>query len=271
MWVVFNLKMATSPPKKITQAQLRAKRKQERDRFMRARKAEKRYARSLRAVAKQVGHIVAGFAPNGVVRATATLANALNRYSELLRPWAKEVAQTMIDEVNGRDAKAWAEQGRVIGRELRKEVLKAPTGIAMRALLDEQVDLITSLPTQAAQRVHKLTLEAMSSGVRAAETAKEIMRTGHVTESRAMLIARTETSRTATAMTEARAVYIGSPGYIWRTVGDSDVRPLHRKLNGRIFKWDEPPVSGENGERSHPGAIYNCRCYPEPIIPEVIR
>jgi hypothetical protein len=87
----------------------------------------------------------------------------------------------------------------------------------MRELMAEQVDLITSLPIKAAQRVHKLTIEAMSDGTRAAEVAQEIMRTGHVTESRAKLIARTETSRTVTAMTQTRAEYVGSQGYIWRT------------------------------------------------------
>lgn len=258
-------------PKRPTAAELRRRRQLERERFQRARRAERSYARKLKGVAQQVGVIVQGFAPNGIVRAPAGLSNALNRYSELLRPWAREVAQSMVDDVANRDANAWAELSRTMGRELRKEIKNAPTGVAMRALMDEQVDLITSLPTHAARRVHSLTIEALSDGRRAASIAKEILRTGHVTQSRAMLIARTETSRTATAMTESRAVYVGSEGYFWRTVGDSDVRPLHRKLNGHFFKWDEPPVAGENGERSHPGAIYNCRCYPEPVLPDVIQ
>jgi hypothetical protein len=28
-------------------------------------------------------------------------------------------------------------------------------------------------------------------------------------------------------------------------------------------------VAGEQGEHAHAGMIYNCRCYPEPVIPEI--
>ena len=110
--------------------------------------------------------------------------------------------------------------------------------------------------------------ESMTTGTRAKETVAEILKTGEVTRSRAMLIARTETGRASTAMTEARAQYLGSEGYIWRTAKDGDVRKEHKKLEGKFFRWSEPPVSGSSGERSHPGAIYNCRCYPEVVIPE---
>lgn len=113
-------------------------------------------------------------------------------------------------------------------------------------------------------------IEAMPGGVRASETAKEIERTGDVTRSRADLIARTETTRAATSMVEARARHVGSEGYIWRTVGDVDVREIHKKLEGKFVRWDSPPVAGENGERAHAGAIYNCRCWPEPVIPDSI-
>lgn len=239
-----------------------------RRRFTRARKAEGAFGRKLRQVAKQVGHIVRGLAPAGVVKDIAPIKEALTKYAALLRPWAASVATSMMSEVGRRDEHAWGEMGREMGRALRSEIRSAPTGSVMKSLLDEQVDLITSLPLQAAQRVHALTMEAMVSGTRAKETAKEIMQTGKVTESRAMLIARTETGRTASAMTESRARHVGSDGYVWRTAMDSDVREIHHKLEGTFHRWDSPPIAGENGERSHPGAIYNCRCYPEPVLPD---
>lgn len=251
-----------------SRAQLRQEKLKARARFTRARKAEKKYASQLVAVARQVGVIVKGLAPQGIVRDLPQLTHALDRYAELLRPWAVSVAGSMVAEVAQRDERAWAELSRETGRSLRFEVRSAPTGEAMRQILAENVDFITSLPREAAQRVHKLTIEGMSAGTRAEETAKEILKSGHVTASRAKLIARTETTRTVTAMVEARSVHVGSEGYIWRTSEDSDVRDLHRRLNGKFFKWSEPPVAGESGERAHAGAIYNCRCYPEPVVPD---
>jgi SPP1 gp7 family putative phage head morphogenesis protein len=173
----------------------------------------------------------------------------------------------MIAEVNARDKRAWAAASRKIGEGLRREIDATPVGEVIRARLAEQVDLITSLPREAAERVHLLALERISNGERAASLADEIMRTGEVTRSRANLIARTETSRTATELTRARALSVGSTHYVWKTVGDSDVRPDHKKLNGRVFAWDDPPIAdARSGARAHPGSIYNCRCWASPII-----
>ncbi len=262
----------------MTKPQSRAEQRREakrrrieaRERFLRARKATKVYARQLKGVAEQVGKIVEGLAPRGVVTNMPEIQQALEKYAELLQPWAKSVSNQMIAEVAQRDSTAWNALGREMGIELRKEIETAPLEQALKFLQDEQVELITSLPRKAAVRVHNLALEATISGTRAAETAKEIMRSGEVTASRAMLIARTETSRTVAAITATRAVHVGSPGYIWRTSMDGDVRELHRKLEGKFIEWDKPPVAGEDGERAHAGAIYNCRCYMEPILPDVI-
>lgn len=250
-----------------TRREARAARVSARERFVKARRAERGFARQLTAVARQVGSIVRGLAPKGIVAAPAELVQTLRNYSDLIRPWSRAVASRMVSEVDRRDEHAWAEAGRELGRELRIEVRRAPTGQVMRALLDEQVELITSIPLKAAQRVHKLTIEAVTeTGGRAREIAAEIMRTEEVTKSRAMLIARTETSRTVTALTQARAQHIGSTQYVWRTSGDSDVRESHRKMEGRVVAWDDPPTL--DGLTGHAGALPNCRCYTEPIIPD---
>ncbi len=245
------------------------RRRMEALRFARSRKVESEYAAKLKQVARQIGEIVKGFAP-GTLEDFFQLRLALTRYTELLTPWARKMASRIVEEISRKDASAWIEHGRSMGRELAKEIQQAPTGEVMRKMMGEQVELITSLPRDAAERVHKLTLEGIAGGGRAEAIAEEIERTGHVTRSRAMLIARTETARTASLLTQARAQYVGSTHYVWRSAEDADVRPLHRKLNGKVFAWDDPPVSGESGERSIPGAIYNCRCYPEPIVPDLV-
>jgi len=265
----------TDDPRKPTRAELAQQRRlaarRARERFGRARKAEAGFARNLRAVARHVGAIVRGFAtPEGEIRNEPAVRRALQAYSEVLKPWAEAVGSKMLAEVDRRDAAAWSAASREIGQELRAEVLKAPTGALMRERLAEQVDLITSLPRGAAERVHRLTIRALEGGERAKAVAKEILRTGKVTESRAMLIARTEVGRTATELTHARAKHIGSEAYIWRTAGDADVRDLHKKLDGKVIRWDDPPIAGEAGERAHAGSIYNCRCWADPILPETI-
>lgn len=241
-----------------------------RQRFVRARIAEVAYRRQLSHIARHVGTVVKGFAPGGVVERMPELQEALRAYAAILRPWARSVVGRMQAEVSQRDLKAWKDLTTEMGRNLRNEIASAPTGIEMKTLMELDVELITSLPLEAARRVHRLTQEGIINSTRASEIQMEILRTGQVTLGRAKLIARTEVARTASTLTEARATYIGSEGYFWRTSGDSDVRPEHRKLNGKYFRWDDPPVSGSRGERAHAGQIYNCRCYPDPVIPEVV-
>lgn len=248
--------------------QKRAERAKQRSLFGRARRAEMRFSRQLRKVANQVGAIVSGMAPGGIVRSPEQLADALARYADLLRPWAKSVAEAMVDEAARRDRTAWTDLGRILGRNLREEIAGAPTGEAMREIMDEAVDLITSLPREASQRVHRLVIEGMEGGTRAAATAREILRTEQVTKSRAMLIARTETTRAASALVEARARHVGSEGYIWRTVGDADVRELHKRMEGKFIRWDAPPQMEPNLGRYHAGAGPNCRCWPEVVLPD---
>ena len=91
-----------------------------------------------------------------------------------------------------------------------------------------------------------------------------IVALGSKTRSRAMLIARTEVGRVSGEMTKARAMTAGSDGYIWRSAEDRDVRPSHKKMNGRFVKWNEPPTL--DNLTGHAGCLPNCRCYMEPVI-----
>lgn len=239
--------------------------REQRAAFARARKAEKQYAVQLRKVARHVGEIIRAHDPQ-TSDGMAEIRAVLSKYSEVIEPWAKAAAARMIADVGRRDEKAWEENSRAIGRTLREEIANAPTGQYLRAKLAENVKLIKSLPTEAAERVHRLTLEAITDATRASEIAKEIARSGAVTVSRANLIARTEVARTASGLTEARARHIGSEGYIWRTAGDADVRPSHRKMSGKFVAWDAAPTL--DGMTGHAGRFPNCRCYPEPVIPD---
>lgn len=56
--------------------------------------------------------------------------------------------------------------------------------------------------------------------------------------------------------------------YIWRVAPEDEgrTRADHLRLNGRLFRWDDPPVHDtQTGARGHPGADPHCRCYAEPV------
>jgi SPP1 gp7 family putative phage head morphogenesis protein len=250
----------------VRQRRLSLDREPERPSFVQARKVERNYVAQLRKIARHIGELVSANPPVDGIESVA-LTDRLRKYAALIRPWANAVGTRMIADVSRKDREVWRSRSSEMGVALRREIETAPTGEAQRALLVEQVRLITSMPTDAADRVHKLVVEGMFNSARASEIAAEIMRTGQVTKSRATLIARTEVGRAATTLTQVRAEHIGSEGYIWRTAEDSSVRPSHAKMDGKVVRWESPPTL--DGLTGHAGALPNCRCYPEPLVPEL--
>ena len=234
--------------------------------FERTRLTELSYGRRLRQIATMIGNLIDGFDledPASVNRIT----QILERYAGTLKPWAESVSTLMLEEATRRDDKAWATFSKGMARDLRAELRSAPIGNALRLLMAEQVDLITSLPLEAAARVQKEATESLSSGERPEQLAARIAATGEVSTSRANLIARTETGRAATTLTMVRAQHIDSDGYIWRTSKDYAVRPSHRKMEGKFIAWGEPPTL--DNLTGHAGALPNCRCYPEVVVPDL--
>jgi SPP1 gp7 family putative phage head morphogenesis protein len=233
--------------------------------FEKTKAAESNYARDLKRIAREIGNIINRF--NVVdIHTFSPLRAALEKYADILRPWAKLRAAVMLAHVDRSDRRAWKSATSEMSQGLQDELASAPIGNRYKELMLEQVDLITSLPREAAERVHKLVTENVTEQSRPTEIAREIARSGEVASSRAKTIARTEVSRAATVLTQARAEFIGSDGYVWRTVRDADVRESHRKMEGKFVKWDNPPTL--DGLTGHAGALPNCRCYPEPVIPE---
>jgi SPP1 gp7 family putative phage head morphogenesis protein len=243
--------------------------RRQRAHFERVRRAELGYAQRLRNISRTVSRLIDAFTIGDQAQ-LPDMIDILNRYSYIIRPWAETVGAKMIAEVSRRDANAWFKTSRDIGVYLRDMIENAPIGHVIRGLLDDQVELITSIPIEAGRRVQEHTMDFVAGGKRYDELVELIHDTNDVTVNRATLIARTETAKAQSAIVEARARHIGSDQYIWRTMMDSAVRPMHRGLEGTVQSWDDPPEAEANGEHHHPGNFPNCRCYAEPLLSAII-
>ena len=78
-------------------------------------------------------------------------------------------------------------------------------------------------------------------------------------------------------MTRYEHESMGASQYVWISRRDSRVRPCHRKLDGHIFDWNNPPAQWYptvsrgivyTGEYAHPGQAYGCRCRANPVFDE---
>lgn len=234
------------------------------------RSIEIQFMRQLRKVARASGHIVGVHIDGTKIIDERSMKKALADYAKLIEPWARRQSLTMITKTAQASKKAMHQNAKAIGQGLRL-VAESDVGKAAVALMDEQVELIKSIPIRAGERAQELALMATIEGTRASEIAQELSRSGEVSESDAMRIARTEVARANTAMVHARATAVGSIGYLWRNSGDSAVRHSHKvykgkSLEGQFFRWNEPPTL-DDGTTGHPGTFPNCRCYPEPVFP----
>jgi SPP1 gp7 family putative phage head morphogenesis protein len=131
----------------------------------------------------------------------------------------------------------------------------------LRAAEAANIDLIKSIPKQYFEKLRTKLDQNFQVGGRWESLAEDVDAVGDVTESRAKLIARDQTSKMNGAFNKARQTSIGISKYTWRTAGDERVRPTHRANDGKTFPWNSPP-----SETGNPGEDINCRCVGEPVF-----
>lgn len=117
-------------------------------------------------------------------------------------------------------------------------------------------------------KLRKKVQENYKTGVRYEDLAKDIMkRRDGMSPAKALFIARQETRLLSSMIQEQKFTKGGLQKYVWTVRKDSKVRHDHEDLNGKIFRWDDPPVVDQDtGRRGNPGQDYNCRCYALPVI-----
>lgn len=112
------------------------------------------------------------------------------------------------------------------------------------------------------EKIQKAVLE----GAREDEVKNILIKEYGIMERKAKFLAQNETSIMIAQLKKAEYSSMGFKEFVWNTILDSKERPDHRKLNGKICRFDNPPVIDERtGQRGLPGETYNCRCGLTPI------
>ena len=105
------------------------------------------------------------------------------------------------------------------------------------------------------------------AGGRAEGLVKVIQDNYGVATRKAKFLARQETALLMAKFQETRYADIGIQKYRWSGADDQRERPDHRALNGKVFRFDSPPVTDRRtGARNNPGQDFNCRCVAIPLI-----
>lgn len=103
-------------------------------------------------------------------------------------------------------------------------------------------------------------------GGRASNLVKKITEEFGINKDNADLLVKHETSVLMSRYHRQRYIQSGVNKYKWSTSKDQRVRDSHKKLDGKVFGWDNPPITNEQGDRNHPGEDFLCRCVAIPIL-----
>lgn len=131
----------------------------------------------------------------------------------------------------------------------------------------ENVDLIKTIEKNTLKRMYNIISGGQYAGRQTAEIAKQIQAAYDVSKGRARFIARDQMAKLNAKITQQQQADAGVTEYVWRTVGDGRVRESHKHLNGKQFKYSDPPVvDPKTGRRANPGEDYQCRCVALPVF-----
>lgn len=129
------------------------------------------------------------------------------------------------------------------------------------------VDLIKSIPKNSLGDMEDIVLNGVKSGKTVKSVMQDIQHTYGVSRNKARFLARDQMSKLNADIAQFQQTDAGVEEYIWSSSGDGRVRDRHKELDGKKFKWSDPPiVDKRTGRRAHPGQDYQCRCVALPVF-----
>jgi len=138
---------------------------------------------------------------------------------------------------------------------------------------------IKSWTTKAITRLRKDIQASVFAGNRNEAAIKIIKDSYGQSINKAKFLARQETRLLLTKYKQTRYEDAGVDEYKWGCANrphqpsnsvpflKGEVRRDHAVLEGKIFRWDNPPITDhETGARNNPGQDFNCRCFAIPVV-----
>ena len=143
---------------------------------------------------------------------------------------------------------------------------------AMKLWAQANVDLIKTIPKDTLAKMRGIVLEGYANGRSNTAIGRDIQDAYGIERRHAHFIARDQMAKLNADLAQAQQKDAGVEEYVWSASGDRRVRERHSELDGKKFRWDDPPIVDEStGRRCHPGEDYNCRCVALPVfnLPEL--
>ena len=145
------------------------------------------------------------------------------------------------------------------------------------ATVKDNVRLIKSIPDQYLTQVESIVLGNMRSGMRPSAINKQLQDQFGVTERRARVISRDQTSKASNGLAKKRMESSGFKYFQWIDSKDSRVRSRHKHIANKVTKYGKGIYSfsdlpiGEQGVPVAPGQPIQCRCVMRPVLESEVK
>lgn len=198
--------------------------------------------------------------------------------SKEFHEYAYKASLKMVTSLFNDVGKTWRQAARENSKskpiyEALKKEFNDPIGLAVKEQVERNAKLIKNIPLNISKEITNHVAEETLKGRRSSDIMEDLQKLyPHMCESKAKLIARTEYSKTSTALTKARCDDIGINWYEWNTSEDGRVRSSHKHMDTVLINWDNPPSPEELENikstlgHYHAGCCPNCRCFASPIV-----
>jgi SPP1 gp7 family putative phage head morphogenesis protein len=176
-----------------------------------------------------------------------------------------------------------------------KALLKASTGIEVattnlwaddfvKMFTKNNISLISGLSEEYIKKINNTVMTGLQKGSSSSKIASELRQINeNFTGARSRLIARDQIGKFWGDVNRKRQNDIGANYYIWRTVTDERVRESHAAMEGKLCDWNDSSIysndkpgdwnnrSSIGGVKLDPGEDYQCRCYAEPYLDDILK
>ncbi len=144
----------------------------------------------------------------------------------------------------------------------------------IQAGIDNNIMLIKNIPEKAFFDLRKDLFQSIANDENTKSFYQRIVDNNHATEKRARFIARDQTAKLYSEITQVSQRSNGIEYFQWGTAKDSRVskgKGGHKKLEGKIYKWGDYknyPIIDSQGNRGIPAQRPNCRCVAYAVLVE---
>lgn len=185
---------------------------------------------------------------------------------------AERISSQMIERVNSVNSRKMTNKvNNAIGVDLENVIKSENLSEFIELQSLKNANLIKSVPTESVEDIRRIVLNGLGEGMRAEEIKKQI--SGNYPSSvfnkmnnRIATIARTETAKLNSQITNKRLENLGVKRAVWDATGDSRTRECHAKRDGKEYVISEGLYSSCDGKTIQPAQEINCRCVARPII-----